>query len=87
MAKQATVSEWPVRANPVIFLLLALTVFLNGAHTGPCFYLLGTFLGVMTVSMAYIEQYIWFILLAAVITVVVAIYRERLVGRRHTTAE
>jgi len=71
-------------AGLVLLLLMALTVFLNGAHTGPYLYLLGTFLGVMTVSMAYIEQYIWFILLAAVIAMVVAIYRERLVGRRHT---
>ncbi|MDB4409213.1 hypothetical protein N9235_00145 [Gammaproteobacteria bacterium] len=73
MTKQATVSERPVRASLVTFLLLALTVFLNGAHTGPYFYLLGRFLEVMTVSTAYIEQYIWFILLAAVITMVVAI--------------
>jgi hypothetical protein len=30
--------------------------------------------------MAYIEQYIWFILVAAVITMLVAIYWDRLVA-------
>ena len=70
-------------AGLVLLLLLALTVFLNGAQMGPYFYLLGALLGFMTVTMAYIEQYIWFILIAAVVVMIVAIYWDRLVpGRR-----
>jgi hypothetical protein len=67
-------------AGLIMLLLLALTVFLNGAHVGSYFYLLGFFLGLMTITMAYIEQYIWFILVAAVITMIVAIYWDRLVA-------
>jgi hypothetical protein len=70
-------------AGLILLLLLALTVFLNGAHVGPYFYLLGSMLGVMTVTMAYIEQFIWFILIIAVIVMIVAIYWERLRAGKH----
>lgn len=68
-------------AGLIILLLLALTVFLDGAHVGPYFYLLGALFAAMTLAMAYIEQFIWLILIIAVIGLIVAIYWERL--RRH----
>jgi hypothetical protein len=74
-------------AGLILLLLLALTVFLNGAQVGPYFYLLGALLGLMTVTMAYIEQYIWFILIAAVIVMIVAIYWDRLVAGLHKSSE
>lgn len=74
-------------AGLILLLLLALTVFLNGAQVGPYFYLLGAFLGLMTVTMAYIEQYIWFILIAAVVVMIVAIYWDRLVVRHNSSSE
>ncbi|MDH3971962.1 MAG: hypothetical protein OEU63_07280, partial [Gammaproteobacteria bacterium] len=74
-------------AGLIMLLLLALTVFLNGAQVGPYFYLLGGFLGLMTVFMAYIEQYIWFILIAAVIFMIVAIYWDRLVAGQARSSE
>jgi len=74
-------------AGLILLLLLALTVFLNGAHVGRYFYLLGALLGLMTVTMAYIEQYIWFILIAAVIVMIVAIYWDRLVAGHSRPSE
>jgi len=73
-------------AGLILLLLLALTVFLNGAHAGPYFYLLGAMLAVMTITMAYIEQFVWFILVITAIGLGVAIYWERLRASRHERA-
>ncbi len=73
-------------AGLILLLLLALAVFLNGAHAGPYFYLLGIVLGGMTITMAYIERFIWFILVIAVIGLGVAIYWERLRAGKHEHA-
>ena len=70
-------------AGLILLLILALTVFLNGAQVGRYFYLLGMLLGSMTVLMAYIEQYIWFILIVAVVVMMVAIYWDRLAAAGH----
>ena len=69
-------------AGLILLLLLALRVFLNGSQVGRYFYLLGMLLGSMTVLMAYIEQYIWFILIVAVVVMIVAIYWDRLAAAR-----
>ena len=64
-------------AGLVILLLLALTVFLDGAHVGRHFYLLGALLGLMTLVMAYVEEFIWIILIISVFITLVAIYWDR----------
>jgi hypothetical protein len=69
-------------AGLVIMLLLSLTVFLDGAHVGRHFYLLGTLLGLMTLVMAYIEEFIWVILIISVFITLVAIYWDRLSTHR-----
>ena len=68
-------------AGLVILLLLSLTVFLDGAHVGRHFYLLGTLLGLMTLVMAYVEEFIWIILIISVFMTFVAIYWDRYAGR------
>lgn len=71
-------------AGLVILLLLSLTVFLDGAHVGRYFYLLGTLLGLVTLVMAYVEEFIWIILTLSVCTMLVAIYWDRFsAGRKH----
>ena len=64
-------------AGLVILLLLSLTVFLDGAHVGRHFYLLGFLLGVATLVMAYFEEFIWIILIISVCMTLLAIYWDR----------
>jgi 4-amino-4-deoxy-L-arabinose transferase-like glycosyltransferase len=70
-------------AGLVILLLLSLTVFLDGAHVGRHFYLLGILLGLMTLVMAYVEEFIWIILIISVFITFVAIYWDRYISSRH----
>jgi hypothetical protein len=51
----------------VILLLLAFSTFLNGLHVGWRFYLAGLFLSGTFVVMAYVEEYIWVLLLTGVV--------------------
>ena len=52
------------QAGTIILLILALATFLAGSHVGWRFYILGAFLALITVIMAYVEQYIWLIVVA-----------------------
>ena len=70
-------------AGLVMLLLLSLTVFLDGAHVGRHFYLLGTLLGLMTLVMAYVEEFIWIILIISVFMTFVAIYWDWYGASRH----
>jgi len=71
-------------AGLVILLLLSLTVFLDGAHVGRHFYLLGFLLGMITAIMAYVEQFIWIILIISVFITLVSIYWDRYASRRNS---
>ena len=70
-------------AGLVMLLLLSLAVFLDGAHVGRHFYLLGTLLGLMTLAMAYVEEFIWIILIISVFMTFVAIYWDWYGASRH----
>jgi len=69
-------------AGLVILMLLSLSVFLDGAHLGRHFYLLGFFLGMMTLLMAYLEEFIWIILIISVFMTLIAIYWDRYSAQR-----
>lgn len=65
-------------AGLVLLLLLSLSVFLDGVHLGVYAYLFGTLLAFMTVAMAYVEEFIWMILLASVaVSVLAALFRAK----------
>lgn len=49
------------QAGTMILLILALATFLAGSHVGWRFYILGAFLALITVIMAYVERYLWLI--------------------------
>lgn len=69
-------------AGLVILLLLSLTVFLDGANAGRHFYLLGFLLGLTTLFMAYVEEFVWIILMISVAITLVAIAWERSRAKR-----
>ena len=69
-------------AGLVILLLLSLTVFLDGAHVGRHFYMLGILLGLTTLVIAYFEEFIWIILIISVCMTLIAIYWDRYQARR-----
>lgn len=57
-------------AGAVMLLILALATFLAGSHAGWRFYILGALLALSTIIMSYIEEFIWVILIVALILVI-----------------
>jgi len=54
-------------AGLIVLLLLAMTTFAAGLQLGPLVMLLGVFLGLSLVLVAYIGSYVWLIMLVAVV--------------------
>ncbi len=61
-------------AGLIMLLVLALSTFLAGVHIGWRFYILGAILALTTVTAAYIEEFMWMIMLLAVIIVGITFY-------------
>lgn len=61
----------------VMLLILALTTFLDGIRIGWRFALAGIFLGVTTMVMAYTQQFLWIIMILAILTIFFTIYWEK----------
>lgn len=68
----------------VVLLLLSLATFLDGVHVGWRFYLAGSILALATIVTAYFEAYLWMMLLAAVVGVILSIYLEKYLASRQT---
>jgi len=64
----------------IIELILGLSLFLDGRHLGWRVSLLGTLVGIVAIIAAYIEEYIWIILLLSLCGSIVTYYWEK---RRH----
>ncbi len=73
----------PESSALVILLILALTTFLDGLRLGWRFSIAGVFLGVTAVIAAYIEQFLWVVLMLAVALIAVTLYW----GRRGSSAQ
>lgn len=58
----------------IVLLLLAMTTFAAGLQLGPLVMLLGAFLGVSLALAAYIERYVWLIMLGVVIGIALLSY-------------
>ena len=56
-------------AGAIMLLILALATFLAGSHAGWRFYVLGALLALTTVLMAYIEEFMWIIVLVAIVII------------------
>ena len=67
----------------VILLILALSTFLDGQHVGWRFYLAGIFLGITAVLTAYVEEFIWILILVAFVGLVVAVFIEKYLRAKH----
>lgn len=61
-------------AGLIMLLVLALASFLAGTHVGWRFYVLGALLAGATVAAAYIEEFMWVIILLAVAIVALTFY-------------
>ncbi|SDT93280.1 hypothetical protein SAMN05216296_0682 [Pseudomonas pohangensis] len=61
-------------AGLIVLLLLAMTVFAAGLQLGPLVMLLGGFLALSLVLAAYIESYVWLIMLGFVVGIGVLSY-------------
>lgn len=61
----------------VILLILALTTFLDGIRLGWRFSIAGVFLGVTAIIAAYIEQFMWVVLMLAVALIAATLYWGR----------
>ncbi len=61
-------------AGLIMLLVLALATFLAGIHVGWHFYVLGALLALTTVVAAYMEEFMWVILLVAVAIVVATFF-------------
>jgi len=61
----------------IIELILGLSLFLDGHNLGWRFCLLGTLVGITAIIAAYIEEYIWGILLISLCLSVMTYYWER----------
>jgi len=66
----------------VILLILALSTFLDGYHVGWRYYLAGIFLGLTAVLTAYVEEFMWILVVIAIACVVLS----RFLGR-HLSAK
>lgn len=72
----------------VILLILSLLTFLDGYHVGWRFYLAGVFLAITTVLAAYVEEFMWILLIIAVASIVFAVYFEKyLTAKRNENQE
>jgi hypothetical protein len=58
----------------IILLLLALTTFIAGIQLGFQLCLLGGFLGLTVLMVAYLEQYVWVLVFLAVVGAVASFY-------------
>jgi len=67
----------------VILLILALTTFLDGIRLGWRFSIAGVFLGVTAIIAAYIEEFLWAVLILAVALIAATLYW----GRRGSPAQ
>ena len=67
----------------VILLILALTTFLDGIRLGWRFSMAGVFLGITAVIAAYIEEFMWIVLMLAIALIAVTIYW----GRRRSSMQ
>ncbi|BCG63499.1 MAG: hypothetical protein methR_P1218 [Methyloprofundus sp.] len=61
----------------IIELILGLSLFLDGRDLGWRFSLLGTLVGITAIVAAYIEEYIWVILLVSLCLSVITYYWEK----------
>jgi hypothetical protein len=66
----------------IILLLLALTTFIAGIQLGFQLCLLGGFLGLTVLMVAYLEQYVWVLVFLGVVAAVVSYYVLRRKFRR-----
>ncbi len=60
----------------LILLILALATFIDGIHVGWRFYLAGLLLGLTTIFAAYFEQFMWIVIVVAVVCMVFAVRLE-----------
>ena len=56
-------------AGLIILILVALTTFLAGSHVGIHFYFLGALLALTSVIVVYIEEFMWIVVLVALVMV------------------
>ena len=56
----------------MILLILSLSTFLDGIHVGWHFYLLGILLGISTVIITYLDEYIWIIAIIAMVFIAIS---------------
>jgi aminopeptidase-like protein len=61
-------------AGLVILLILALSAFLNGRQGGWRFYVIGVFLAATAVLTAYMEEFLWMLVVIAVICMGASVY-------------
>lgn len=61
-------------AGLIMLLVLALATFLAGTHAGWRFYVLGSLLAITTVVAAYLEEFMWVILLLGVAIIAVTYF-------------
>jgi hypothetical protein len=66
----------------VIMLILSLATFLDGYHVGWRFYLAGLFLGITTVLTAYVEEFMWILIVIAIISLLFAAFLEKHLSSR-----
>ncbi len=66
----------PEATGLVVLLILALTTYLDGIRLGWRFSFAGLFLGVMALFAAYIEEFMWQILIVAIGIIVFSYYWE-----------
>jgi membrane-bound acyltransferase YfiQ involved in biofilm formation len=61
----------------VILLILSLSTFLDGYQVGWRFYLAGIFLAITAILAAFIEEYMWILLVIAIASIVFSTYLEK----------
>ena len=66
----------------IILLILSLSTFLDGFHVGWRFYLAGIFLGITAILAAFVEEYMWILLVMAIVIVVFSTYLEKYLGAK-----
>jgi hypothetical protein len=66
----------------VILLLLALSIFIAGIHLGWRLCLVGGFLGAALVAATYLEEYVWILLIIALVVVAIFLLLKRYAGTK-----
>jgi hypothetical protein len=66
----------------VILLLLALSIFIAGIHLGWRLCLVGGFLGAALVAATYLEEYVWMLVIIALVILAVVFLLKRYAGRQ-----